>query len=203
MRASSRFLCVFILSASGLVLAATPSSAQAVGAKGGLDLTYLKLPEQRLATEVKAKPGVTGGGFVRIGSSRRLGLQGEVLISRKRQVLDDVVTHTVTFLEVPVFLRYRAFGLPGGRAVHAYGGGFFASVLSATEKVLDESLDLENGISSSDLGAVLGGEVALMSRLSVDARYVHGTKKIYNTIDGAIGTRWSLQFMVAYRLFGK
>ena len=184
-----------------LLFSASPVAAQAVGAKGGVDLSTLTLPAGRLAEEVAARPGFTGGGFVRFGMGSRLGLQAEVLFSQKRSTLDEIVEHDVDMLEIPVLLRYRVFNA-GGRPVHAFGGGFYSSVISATERVLDQSFDLKNGISSSDYGAIVGGDIDVWKRFSVDGRYIYGIEKIYNTLGERIGTRWSIQIGVAYRFFG-
>ena len=184
-----------------LLLWASPAAAQSIGVKGGLDLSNLSLPEGRFAEDVTAQPGFTGGGLVRFGLGSRLGVQAEVLFSQKRSTLDETITHDVDMLEVPVLLRYRVFSA-GGRPVHAFGGGFYGSVLSATETVLDQSFDLKPGISSSDYGAVVGGDIDIWNRLSIDGRYIYGMAKIYNTTGERIGTRWSIQVAVAYRLFG-
>lgn len=202
MRASSSVAVACALVGALAILTPTRLEAQTILAKGGLDFTVVKLPSGRLADEVLPKPGLTGGGVVRLGLFGRLGVQAEALVSRKRTTLDAVVTHTVNVVEVPVLLRYRLFS-PHGRAVHVYGGGFYASVLSATETVLDESFDLKDGIAASDVGAIVGGDVALWKRLSLDARYVHGTEKVYNTLSGRLGTRWSMQVGVTYRVLGQ
>ena len=85
-------------------------------------------------------------------------------------------------LEIPVLLRYRVFNA-GGHPVHAFGGGFYGSVLSrALRRSLDQSFDLKPGISSSRSdGAVVGGDIDIWKRLSVDGRYIYGMSKIYNT----------------------
>jgi len=198
MRASSVRLHTLV---AILLLSASPAAAQSIGAKGGLDLSSLSLPDGRFAEDVASKPGFTGGGFFRFGMGSRLGVQAEVLFSQKRSTLDEVVEHDVNMLEIPVLLRYRVFSA-GGRPVHAFGGGFYGTVLSATEKVLDQSFDLKPGISSSDYGAVVGGDIDIWKRLSIDGRYIYGMSKIYNTTAERIGTRWSIQVAVGYRLFG-
>jgi hypothetical protein len=193
------------LLATVLVLAIVrPVAAQTVGPKGGIDLTGVSLDAGQLTSNVSPGLGLTGGGFVRLGLFGRFSVQGEVLISRKRTVLEEIVTDTVTYLDVPVMLRYRVLGAPGARRpVHAYGGGFFGSVLSAEESVLDELVDLKPSIASSDSGAVVGGDIELFPRWVIDGRYVHGLTKVYSTIGARTGTHWSIQISVAYRLFGK
>ena len=81
------------------------------------------------------------------------------------------------------------------------GAASKSSVLSATEKVLDQSFDLKTG-SHRAITAPSSVATSTGKRLSVDGRYIYGMEKIYNTIGERIGTRWSIQIGVAYRLFG-
>ncbi len=164
-----RWLVGAILGLAATTLGAAPAHAQAWGVKGGLNLATVKLEDIDTAAEASA----VAGGFVRVPLGARLRLQVEGLFAQRRITFEDIVRHELNYLEIPVLARFRVVTI-GSWPVHVLGGGVVGMRLSANEIISGESVDIKDAYEPVDLGASIGGEVAMSRRWLADVRYVFG-----------------------------
>ena len=158
--------------ALGLVvtaLGAAPAPAQTWGAKGGLNSSTVKFE----GVETSPKASAVAGGFVRLPLVAGIRIQVEGLFAQRRITFEDVVRHELNYMEIPVLARYQVL-TAGGRAVHVLGGAVLGLRLSANEIISGESVDIKEAYEPVDLGASIGGEVAITRRWLVDVRYIFG-----------------------------
>ena len=174
--------------------------AQSIGAKGGVNFTSVSFEEGSFASDSSAGAGFTVGGVIGLKLFGPVFLQGEVLFTEQRVTLEEVVDDRFRMLEVPVLLRFRAFGTAPGMTVHVTGGVVYGSVLSAQETVSGETYDIKDAVESWRLGAAAGAEVEFLPRWTAGFRYVYGVSKIYRTFSGGeAGTPMTMQITVGYR----
>ena len=152
-----------------MTLAPAAATAQTFGAKGGLNLANVTFED----LETTAKASAVAGGFIRLPLFAGLGIQVEGLFAQRRISFGDTVRHELNYLEVPLLARYRVVTI-GGKAVHVLGGGVLGFRLSADEVISGQSIDIKEAYEPLDLGASIGGEVAITRRWLVDARYIWG-----------------------------
>ena len=164
-----RWLVGAILGLAATTLGAAPAHAQVWGVKGGLNLSTVKLEDIDTAAEASA----VVGGFVRVPLAGRLRLQVEGLFAQRRITFEEIVDHELNYVEIPVLARYRVLTV-GGRPIHVLGGAVIGLRLSANEIISGESEDVKEAYEPVDLGASIGGEVAISRRWFADVRYVFG-----------------------------
>jgi hypothetical protein len=187
---------LFLASAAGW---AAPASAQTFGAKGGLDLT--NVVDVGFASDATASFGGTVGGFVSVRLFRGLSVAGEALYTIERTKISSGVEDRLTYFEVPGYLSYRVWGSPEGMRASVIGGGFYRSLIDATEIISGASSPIKEAIASSDYGALIGVQVDLKPRWVVEARYMHGMTDIYNQFRAPrAGQHRTFQITVAYRV---
>ena len=173
-----RWLVGAILGLAATTLGAAPAHAQAWGVKGGLNLATVKLEDIDTAAEASA----VAGGFVRVPLGARLRLQVEGLFAQRRITFEDLVRHELNYLEIPVLARFHVVTI-GSWPVHVLGGGVFGMRLSANEIISGQSEDVKEAYEPVDLGASIGGEVAISRRWLADVRYVFGLTNANNVPD--------------------
>ena len=164
-----RWLVGAILGLAATTLGAAPASAQTWAVKGGLNLATVKLED----IDTTAEASAVAGGFGRVPLGARLRLQVEGLFAQRRITFEDIVRHELNYLEIPVLARFHVVTI-GSRPVHLLGGGVFSFRLSASEIISGESEDVTEAYEPVDLGASIGGEVAISRRWLADVRYVFG-----------------------------
>lgn len=175
-----------------MTLAPAAATAQTFGAKGGLNLSNLTFED----LETTAKARAVAGGFIRVPLFAGIGLQAEGLFAQRRISFGDTVRHELNYFEVPLLARYRLVTI-AGRAVHVLGGGVLGFRLSADEVISGESVDIKEAYEPLDLGASIGGEVAITRRWLVDARYIWGLTNA-NDVPGFDIKFTTLQITVGY-----
>lgn len=187
---------LFLASAAGW---AAPASAQTFGAKGGLDLT--NVVDVGFATDASPSFGGTVGGFVGVRVFRGLSAGGEALYTIERTTISSGVEDRLTYFEVPGYLRYRVWGSPEGMRTSVIGGGFYRSLIDATEIIGGASNPIKDAVASSDFGALIGVQVDIKPRWVAEARYIHGMTDIYNQFRAPrAGQHRTFQVTVAYRV---
>jgi hypothetical protein len=175
---------------------AAPAAAQALIARGGLDFTNASFEE----TETSAEPGFVGGVAMRFAFGRT-SLQVEGLFAQKRiSVSKNLIEDHLTYLDVPAVFRVGLYQSAAGRSAHVFGGGVAGFLLTASEQVGDESSDATDAFKRVSGGVVVGGDVQITGRWSVDVRYIFGLTGVYNAFDGgAIGKLRTVQVTAGYR----
>ena len=184
-----RWLVGAILGLAATTLGAAPAHAQAWGVKGGLNLATVKL--EGINTEAEAS--AVAGGFVRVPLGGRLRLQVEGLFAQRRITFEDLVRHELNYLEIPVLVRLHVVTI-GSWPVHVLGGGVLGMRLSANEIISGESVDVKEAYEPVDLGASIGGEVAISRRWLADVRYVFGVTNANSVPDVPGLPRFDVKF---------
>ena len=141
---------------------------------------------------ITTRVGIAAGGFVTIGVSRNFAIEPEVLFAQKGVKSSDATSTAnlkLSYVEVPVLLKFRFPGTSGGVVVpHLYAGpylGFKAGCrVSGTDGTLTvsgkcESQPFDVKVKSTDFGATFGGGVDV-GRAIIDVRYDLGLSKIGN-----------------------
>jgi hypothetical protein len=174
-------------------LAGTRAEAQTFGAKGGLNLANLVIDE----FDTSAKASAVAGGFVRLPLLLGIGLQAEGLIAQRRVTFEDTtVRDELNYLEIPLLARRRVMTV-GSRSVHVLGGVVVGIRLGAKEIISGEAVDVEEVYKPTDVGAAIGGEVAITRRWFVDVRYVFGMTNVFDVPGFAAKCR-TLQVTVGF-----
>ena len=172
------------------VFVTVAASAQTItgGVRIGVDLTTIPSAGAVMdqisgapSIDVTSKPGITGGGFVKIDFTERFAFQPELMFVMKGVELQQAaeggtVTATVNYLEFPLLVRYTDYLSDEVRG-YVLGGPTFAvkTGTSAELKAPDRTLDLniDPAFRSRDLG-VAAGLGLVYGRYVLDVRYTFG-----------------------------
>jgi hypothetical protein len=173
------------------------------GPKGGVSLTTQKFEEkQTLLSPI---------GRDRLGR-RRAGQAESVLVdpapgrgallATPHVVLRHRDGH-LTYVEVPILLRYPVFGPPSWR-VHVVGGAVVSHLLEAREKVGSGTSgagdDITDKLQPNDTAMSIGADVQIKRRWVADFRYLYGLTEVYpNTGPLFAAKQRAMQFTVSYR----
>ena len=186
-------VCVASLIAAGSASAQTTVSA---GVKAGAVIASVPhagdVVDQIAGTEsvdVRAKVGLTGGGFVQFVVNDRFSFQPELLFVMKGVQLDlpgdsGTVSAAVNYLEFPLLARFTTNLTDAIRGYVMVGPAFGVTVgtdgnFDAT--IATEELDLDPAITRRDFGLVFGGGIE-RSRFLLEARYNLGLTDIATDI---------------------
>lgn len=144
-----------------------------------------------------AKVGLAAGAFVSWGVTPRFAVQSELLLVQKggKNNLDEE-SFTISYVEVPVLLKYRirAAGAGSQLSPHAYGGGALAFKIGCTVKSVSTSVDCDafgSDLKSTDFSLVLGAGLDI-GRAMIGARYDLGLSEIEEGFDVKNGTFYLL-----------
>ncbi len=165
---------VVLVAVVALALVPDQAVAQQAGVKAGVSVSNLSFnPDYGARSAAERKTGVTGGIFVVAPVRQRLALQLEALVSQQgaREVFRFGDAVKLTYLDVPVLARIRAFSAAGGSA-YVFSGPTVGLRLSA--KYDDgEVEDISDDIERFNVGwtAGVGAEVG---RVVIDVRYTWG-----------------------------
>jgi hypothetical protein len=177
-----------LFAAAVMVSAAAPAAAQdnAVGVKVGVNFATFDFDEEASGLErLGNKTGLMAGVFMTRHLQDNLGLQIEGLISQKGAKFEDNFFNdeeyniTVTYLEIPVLLRYNVPFGTGDSTFHVYGGPAFGIKLADRQELEGDELDEddEQELKGTDVGLAVGGGVSF-DRWVIDLRYTHGLTNI-------------------------
>lgn len=174
--------CISLLAATLLVAGPAQAQQLAFGARGGMTLSSSTVKGEIVTGEVGSKAGYHVGAVATVGVSRFLGVQTELLYSRKGFEEDEIGANLdLTYVEIPVLVRLT---LPTRLSPHLLGGVVLSleSGCRYSSDTIDE-VDCESGGSgvprpkSADFGVELGGGVALdvgRGDVTLDVLYNHG-----------------------------
>ena len=183
-----------------MLAGASPALAQGLGVKGGVNFTTQRVTPEEVLGEIRQKSGLVAGGFMTFGQERRVVLEAAGQLALRRTGFGPDVENKLTYLEVPVVVRYRVIRF-GTRAVSALVGGSVNFLLSAKESTPTETYSVKAAYESIDAAAIVGAHLAWSSRWSFEGRYLFGLTEPYVEADFVeIETRQhGFQFLASYR----
>lgn len=176
-----------ILAAGMVLLLCTAACAQhgvtAKGLKIGFGFADISTEYSELNDLVDSRVGFNGGAFLTYSINRRFAVQPELLYVSKgagKSALFFSVTWSIDYLEVPVLAK---FDLKPNGPLHPnlLAGPALGILLSSKFHIFGDSYDVADGLKSTDLGFVFGGELDYR-HITLDVRYTLG---LVNTIDAA------------------
>ena len=172
------------------------------GAKGGISFTTQKFEEKQTLLSPSAEMGWVAGGLDRQNLFWSLELQVEALYAQRRTSFSDTVTDTLTYLEVPILLRYPVFGPPSWR-VHVVGGVVWSHLLEAREEVGSFTSgagdDIADKLEPNETAASIGADVQFKRRWVADFRYLYGLSEVYRSGPPFVAKQRGFEITVSYR----
>ena len=162
-------LCTFL----AVAFAAAPASAQTPetkswGVTAGVGIGYGTVPE---GTTRDMEPTFNGGVFAVLPFSDNWSFQPELRLD-KRTINTGEIPTEITYLNVPLLLRNKFFGL------YMVQGVSINTVLSAS--IFD--VDFKDAMTSSDVAIILGVGKRF-DRWSVEGRWETGLREIQKDLD--------------------
>jgi hypothetical protein len=181
----------FLIGGVALILL-LPSTSLAVGIKGGfkIGMNYADLfgeevdaMELLLDTELKAKWGLSAGGFIQFNIAKVLAIQPEFMYTLKGARMEEEVlgetmkaAFNLSFLEVPVLVKLM-IPTPGGVKPSLFVGPAVAFKLSAKLKTeylgQTDTEDLSEDMEDTEFGLIFGGGLDF-GKFTFDVRYSLG-----------------------------
>jgi hypothetical protein len=154
-----------------------PLNAQSkigLGIKAGINISDQVTSGTGENVNVRSILRFNGGAYFTYFILDKLAVQPELLFSGKGSDWDDPVNDVkdlLTYIDVPVLIRYQPIGL-----VNIHAGPQFGYLLSATQK--DKSsgdvMNVDDWYKKPDLGLVIGAEANLPFKVNLAVRYVIG-----------------------------
>ncbi|MRR08493.1 PorT family protein [bacterium] len=183
-----------LLLAVALAAASSRAVVPSLGVKGGLNASKFT---GSAAAGSQTHSDLVAGVFVGIGLLRGLTVQPELLYSIKGEEnkgtvygYDAAFVQRFSYIEVPVLLKY-SFG--SGIVPSIYAGPAVSVLLSAESEFsyngTSAAVDLVGYFQSTDVCLVVGAEIKLPIRLSLEARYTRGLSSI-----GKETTLWGVTY---------
>jgi len=203
----TRDLIVLTLLTCVVVAAPRHVLAQEAGVKGGG--TFASMPislEDGNIYTGRLHVGVAAGGFVAMPLGKSAGLQIDGLVQGKGTRDQNGEHITLTYLDVPVLLRFVQ--IPYGHAtLHAYAGPSFSFKIAESDNLSTLSQTVFGGsvadhVKTFDPGVTIGGDV-FGKHVIGDFRYTWGVTDIRDLPQksGSVKNR-ALTVMIGYR-FGR
>ncbi len=168
-----------------LVLSMLPAgvAAQEAGIKAGVNIATLSDPVSELPDD-SDRIGATGGLWLRMPRSNWFSVQIEGLYSEKGRHFESSAFETDTrlrYIEVPILARFDLGAQDSPARVFFVGGVAPAFKLGArvvaTFEGIESQEDIADRTETFDFGLAAGLGVEF-GRVSVEARYTHGLRKI-------------------------
>jgi outer membrane immunogenic protein len=182
-------ITILLLAAVLVPVLAGNLSAQlpSFGIKGGVNMANYSGSDD----SGDMKLGAIGGAFACVDLIA-LKIQPEILFSQKGAKEDmsiGGITYTLSttenYIEIPVLLKY-SFGAVVVPSI--YAGPSFGMLMSATANAsgsgVSGSTDIKNYLNGTDIGLVIGAEVKMPMKLSIEARYNMGLTKVPKEVSG-------------------
>ncbi len=180
---------------------APTDSGLSIGAKGGVTLASLSFDPDRTILANNAEPSFVVGGLVNLPIAGRWSLQFEGLYARRVIGFEGTTEDTLTYLEVPMLLRYAALRKPGWR-VHAVGGAVYSRLLKAEELVIEPPDDIKEIMEPNELAVSIGADFEWRGKLVFDFRYLYGLSEAYADPSGQFSAKQRvIQVTAGYRFW--
>jgi opacity protein-like surface antigen len=162
-----------------LVLGSTAIFAQDIkfGVKGGLNIANFKGDD---ADGTDSKVGINIGAFARIGLTKKLALQPELIYSQEGCKDNSDNKWKLNYLNIPLLLRAKMFGTDNFNLMAGPQIGFL--VKSEIDNG-DISVDADDLLKSTNFSLAFGLAYDINDKFSVDARYNLGLTKIMKDSD--------------------
>jgi len=166
---------LIILSASLFLITIAKSQDPHFGVKAGLNAASLNNAGNRGQTKI----GFNAGAFAHIHTSLHWTIQPEIMFSTEgnREPLiggNLVGTHALNYINFPVLLQYMF-----NNGLRLEGGAQFGVLVSAKDKVANNSSDVKDMYQSTAVSIPLGVSYLTKKGYGIDARYVFGLSNIY------------------------
>lgn len=190
--------------------AQTAGRGASFGVLGGATFSSISGPEAE-AANLKTRTSFAFGGFVRIGISRNIAIEPQLLYIRKGAKASDAnvtLAARLGYLEVPVLVTVRFPAASRGGASPFFQAGPAVAfkldckvvVTNNTTTILQKCEDLEPDpilLKSTDLGLLFGAGVDV-GRAKVLARYELGLSKIDDSGGGSDARNRSIVVLVGW-----
>lgn len=143
------------------------------GLKAGVNIAS-QSSDGNSPVDVSWVPGFNAGGYGAFFFKRAFAVQAEIQISRKgshwKDYFDDVADY-VTYIDVPILLRYQPM-----KYYNLHIGPQAGYRLRAVQKDFDTGIktDIKYYYRDFDFGLVAGAEVNLPAKINITVRYVLG-----------------------------
>jgi Outer membrane protein beta-barrel domain len=153
-------------------------------------------------TPTSAKIGFQIGGYLKIMTSEKFGIQPEIVYSQMGFSAPSGQTGKANFnyLSIPVLLRYNLT-----ENVNIHAGPQLGFVLAASETDGTNTVDIKNEINGLDFGGGFGLGVDF-GKFNAGARYYLGLSNLIKNVPTGIDVAQknnAIQIFVGYQLFGK
>jgi hypothetical protein len=185
-------LAIMVIACAAAVLCAplrSSATGMEFGLKLGANIAFIHGPDVVYFPDLESswvlRFGLCGGGFVALPVSKKVAIQAEALITTKgsKEVGDlfasEVYNYSlmITYLEVPVLVRFTALGSGRSAQLVLMAGPAFAFKLHSRFTLRGERLDF-NGVRPKDLGFVLSVGSVIRSQGYTEIRYTAGLSKV-------------------------
>jgi hypothetical protein len=192
---------IFLLFLTAQAMAA---SGFGVGVKGGVSFATQKTSGEGVNVEVKSRLTGHAGAYAHYFILDFLAVQPEILLSMKGSKWDDPYfkgVEKLTYLDIPVLIRFQPFGL-----LNIHAGPQFGLLVNATNTDDYDGIetDVKEYYKGMDVGLAVGAELNLPYRINVTVRYVLGLTPV--TEPGYYVDEWKnnvLQISTGFRIIGK
>ena len=164
--------------AQTVLVPAPTDSGLSIGAKGGVTLANISFDPDRTILANDAKPSFVVGGLVNLPIAGDCRCRLEGLYARRVIEFEGSIEDTLTYLEVPMLLRYAALRKTGWR-VHALGGAVYSRLLKAEELVIEPPDDIKDIMEPNDLAVSIGADFEWRGKWVFDFRYLYGLSEVY------------------------
>lgn len=179
-----------------------PVSKFGYGVKGGANLAWQSSPDNDGSVKVNEIIGVNAGGYCNYFYTRKLGIQGELLVSAKGSNWKDFYDHmkdVATYIDVPLLARYQP---------HKYFSFHLGPVLSyrlnSTRKDLGQNVqsEIKDLYKPVEVSVTAGAEVNLPFHINVTLRYIYG---LTPATKDEVGSWYNnlIQMSIGYRIKGR
>ncbi len=168
------------------------------GIKGGLNLANQSISGSGLSLDTKTLIGFHGGAYATVMFTKNVGIQPEILYSVQGSKFDFNGTTTTTrinYINIPILFRYNVNDM-----ISVHVGPQIGFVGSAKSENGNNTTDIKDNVSSTDIALAFGGTIELPMKLNFTARYCLGLSDI-DKDNNSTSKNLVFQLSVGYKLF--
>ena len=176
------FLLMGMILLGAAVSAQQPSTGiTGKGFKVGFDFSDINTDYDELDNFLDGRTGVLAGAYLTYSFDRQFALQPEIFYVQKGAGKDLFIFSaewSINYLEIPVLLKFNLS--PEAKVQPSlFAGPALGVLLSSKVSAVNESIDVKDGMKSTDISLVFGGGVDY-KKVTFDVRYTLG---LTNVID--------------------
>jgi opacity protein-like surface antigen len=173
-------IVVSVLLLGGASAAQAQDEPMSFGVKVGVTFSNLSADTDLLDFDFESRTGAVGGIFVAFPLATNLYFQPEALVTMKGaklSALGEDANTKLTYLDIPVLLRYNIPLESTSVTPYVYAGPSFGLLLSAKQDYSfdggGDDVDIKDEMKDTEFGWVLGAGVQIQ-RFMIEARYTQG-----------------------------